>query len=468
MYKYFLVKSFFIFLFISNLSAQNSQIPAFPGAEGAGAFATGGRGGQIVYVTSLDDNKNPGTLRWAIGQRSPKIILFKVAGIINLTEDLKISKSDVTIAGQSAPGDGICIKGYPVIIGADNVIIRYLRFRMGDENKVQDDAVKANDTKNVIIDHCSMSWSTDECASFYNNQNLTLQWCLIAESLRNSVHKKGSHGYGGIWGGKTASFHHNLLAHHDSRNPRFSGSRYSNQAEVEKVDFRNNVIYNWGQNSAYGAEGGSYNMVNNYFKPGPATLSKKGKSTYRIVSPNSDIGVYAQAKGVWGKFFVKGNFMFGNEKVTADNTLGVHINLADSEKIQLSDLLVSTAFEMPEISTQSAADAYNDVLKYAGASKIRDKIDKRIVKEVKTGTYTYNGSNGSMFGIIDTQKDVGGWPTYKFKNCQLLADSDNDGMPDNWEIKHKLNKNDAADGNQFTLNKSYTNVEVYLNELGNF
>jgi pectate lyase len=191
MYRALFVITSFTFLVFSNLSSQTSQIPAFPGAEGGGAFATGGRCGQIVYVTSLEDNKEiKGTLRWAIGQRSPKIILFKVAGIIDLKSDLKISKGDVTIAGQSAPGDGITIKGYPVIIGADNVILRYLRFRMGDENMIQDDALKANGTKNVIIDHCSMSWSTDECASFYDNENFTLQWSIISESLRNQFIKK--------------------------------------------------------------------------------------------------------------------------------------------------------------------------------------------------------------------------------------------------------------------------------------
>ncbi len=460
--------SIFFFLFSIYTFGQVNQsksIPAFPGAEGAGAFATGGRGGQIVYVTSLEDDKSiEGSLRWAVGQRSPKIIQFKVAGIIDLKAPLKISKGDVTIAGQSAPGDGICIKGYPFIIGADNVVIRYLRFRMGDENKVQDDALKANKVNNVIIDHCSMSWSTDECASFYDNENFTLQWCLIAESLRNSVHKKGSHGYGGIWGGQTVTFHHNLLAHHDSRNPRFCGSRYSNQPELEKVDFRNNVIYNWGQNSAYAGEGGTYDLVNNYYKPGPATLAKKGKVRYRILAPNDKAGKNTEDR-VWGRFYVSGNFMFGHEDVTKNNSLGVHPDPTDSASVIPGDLLAKTEFKMPFVTTQKAEDAYNDVLKFAGASFKRDVVDTRIVNEVKNGTFTFKGSNGSDNGIIDSQSDVGGWPEYKCNSKDILKDSDEDGMPDVWEEKHKLNKNNKEDGYAFTLDKNYTNVEIYLNEL---
>lgn len=440
-------------------------VAAFPGAEGGGAFASGGRGGSVVYVTSLEDNDStPGTLRWALSQKSPKTILFKVAGIINLKSELKILKGNVTIAGQSAPGDGICIKGYPVLISSNNVIIRYLRFRMGDENQVQDDALKANKRKDIIIDHCSMSWSTDECASFYDNENFTLQWCIISESLRNSVHKKGSHGYGGIWGGKMASFHHNLIAHHDSRNPRFNGLKraglkYSSSIDKELVDFRNNVIYNWGNNSSYGGESGNYNIVNNYFKSGPAS---KKSTLNRITSIDLDADPSLCPPG-HGKYYITGNYVAGFKNVSCDNWKGVVI----SQGLKLDSCKVSKPFESIPIANQSAAKAYEQVLNEAGASIVRDAVDSRIANEVKNGTYTFNGSNGSANGIIDTQNDVGGWPSYKYSSNQVVVDTDNDGMPDEWETKAGLNKNSASDGVLYTLNSSYTNLEMYLNSLIN-
>jgi hypothetical protein len=336
---------------------------------------------------------------------------------------------------------------------------------MGDENKVQDDAFKGNKRKNVIIDHCSMSWSTDECASFYDNENFTLQWCIIAESLSNSIHKKGSHGFGGIWGGKLASFHHNLLAHHNSRNPRFCGSRYTNQPELEKVDFRNNVIYNWGYNSSYAGEGGEYNIVNNYYKPGPATLSKNGKMQYRIFNPNGDDGTNNQPPGVWGKFFLKGNYMNGHPEVTSDNLKGFHPDLTAGESKPIADLISTQEFKLFAFKKQSAKKAYQAVLLHAGASLRRDTVDRRVVREVRTGTFTFQGSNGSENGIIDTQNDVGGWPVYQYNPMDFPADSDNDGMPDEWEIKYKLNPNDSSDGGIVSKNGAYTNLEIYLNNL---
>ena len=452
-----------ILLFLSVDLVAQKPVAAFPGAEGGGAFATGGRGGVVVYVTSLEDNDSiQGTLRWALSQKSPKTILFKVAGIINLKSELKILKGNVTIAGQSAPGDGICIKGYPVLISSNNVIIRYLRFRMGDENQVQDDALKANKRKDIIIDHCSMSWSTDECASFYDNENFTLQWCIISESLRNSVHKKGSHGYGGIWGGKMASFHHNLIAHHDSRNPRFNGFKraglkYSGSLDQEIVDFRNNVIYNWGNNSSYGGESGQCNMVNNYFKSGPA--SKKSTKS-RITSIDLDEDPTICPPG-YGKYFIKGNYVFGFKDVTRDNWKDVVI----PNSVSKDSCKAIKPFPFGTIKKQSAAKAYNMVLKFAGASMKRDTVDRRIVREVKEGTFTFTGSNGSANGIIDTQKDVGGWPVYAYNQSQNPVDTDLDGMPDVWEEQHGLNKNDASDGSKIQSGKTYTNLELYLNSL---
>ncbi|MDW7692115.1 pectinesterase family protein [Flammeovirgaceae bacterium SG7u.111] len=443
------------FTITENTTVITKQV-AFPGAEGFGRYTTGGRGGQVIYVTNLNDS-GTGSLRAAINTSGKRTIMFKVSGVINLNSNLSIKNGDVTIAGQSAPGDGIAIRNYSVNIDADNVIIRYMRFRMGDTAQNEGDALWGRYHKNIIIDHCSMSWSTDECASFYHNENFTLQWSLLSESLRVSVHGKGTHGYGGIWGGQPASFHHNLLAHHDSRNPRFSGSRFTNTADLENVDFRNNVIYNWGGNSGYGGEGGSYNLVNNYYKPGPATSSSKAD---RIFAPNPDDGSNSQAAEVWGSFYVNGNYMVGSNAVTTDNWLGIDPNPSSKDKAELK---LAAPIDQGEITTHDAEMAYERVLSYVGASLVRDTVDGRVVQETRDGTYTFSGSNGSSNGLIDTQNDVGGWPEYA--STTAPTDTDGDGMPDSWEDANSLDKNGPADGITFTLNTNYTNVEVYLNSL---
>ena len=435
---------------------------AFPGAEGFGKYTTGGRGGKVIYVTTLADNTTQGSLRWAVNQSGARIIMFKVSGVIALSSSLEIKNPNLTIAGQTAPGDGICIKNYPVVIKADNVIIRYLRFRMGDEKGTADDALWGRNQKNIIIDHCSMSWSTDECSSFYDNENFTMQWCIVSESLRTSVHGKGNHGYGGIWGGKGASFHHNLLAHHDSRNPRFCGSRYSNQPERELVDFRNNVIYNWGSNSSYAGEGGRYNIVNNYYKPGSGT-SNAG----RIFQPNADDGSNSQPAGVWGSFYVSGNYMLNkdgspNMQVNNDNWVGMTPNPSSKSKAELKS---EEEFEKGEITTHSAAEAFALVLQKAGASYRRDATDARVINEVEQGLTPVraSGNAGTKAGLIDSQTDVGGWDTYN--SVAAPADTDDDGMPDAWEDAHALDKNNSADGAAYTLSTLYTNVEVYINSI---
>ena len=433
-----------------------AQTPAFPGAEGAGMFTTGGRGGKVLYVTSLEDNDSVGTLRWAIRKKGPRTILFNVSGVIQLKSPLFINNGDVTIAGQSAPGDGICISNHETIISADNVIVRYLRFRLGDGAKEAIDAFSGKGQKNIIIDHCSMSWSVDECSSFYDNENFTMQWCLIAESLRNSAHVKGEHGYGGIWGGKNVTFHHNLLVSHDSRNPRFCGSRYSNQSELEKVDFRNNVIYNWGANNAYAAEGGSYNLVNNYYKPGPASKTNK-----YFINPYADDGKNHQPAGIFGRFYLKGNVMEGNRAITKNNVSGVKMgsNFAEfAPNVTLNELISNTEFSIPKPKTQSAKKAYQSVLKSVGCSLVRDVLDMRYVNETRTGTFTFKGSKGSSNGLIDSQNDVGAWPVYN--SLPAPPDTDGDGIPDGWLEKRYPGKKSTD------LNKNgYTYLEVYLNRI---
>lgn len=454
-----------IFLFLMIVSGiTTAQLPAFPGAEGHGKYTTGGRGGKVIYVTNLEDNTLPGSLRYAVNQTGARIVVFAVSGTIQLKSVLNIRNANITIAGQTAPGDGITLRDYTVYNDADNVIIRYIRFRMGDETNQENDAIWGRNRKNIIIDHCTMSWNTDECASFYDNENFTMQWCLLSESLRNSVHGKGAHGYGGIWGGRKASFHHNLLSSHDSRNPRFCGSRYSNKPDLELVDFRNNVIYNWGSNNAYAAEGGSYNLVNNYYKAGPATSSS---SRSRFLQPYADDGSNNQPKGTYGKFYIDGNFTSGSAVVSGDNWLGVvlHSTFAtNAPGITKNDIKSDTEFAASNVTTHSAQNAYLKVLDYAGASLVRDVVDQRIIGDATTGTATFmTGGNGSINGLIDTQSAVGGWPELK----TLLApiDTDQDGMPDAWEDANGLKKNDPSDAQLTTVDGKYPNVEVYLNSL---
>lgn len=436
-----------------------AQTPAFPGAEGYARYTTtGGRGGAVYRVTNLKDS-GTGSLRDAINKSGARTIVFDVSGTIELKSAINIKNGNLTIAGQTAPGDGICLKNYNVQLSADNVIIRFIRFRLGDEKPDGDgtidrDAFWGRNRKNVIIDHCSMSWCTDECGSFYGIKNFTMQWCLLSESLRGSLHPKGYHGYGGIWGGEGATFHHNMFAHHDSRNPRLCGSRYTARPEDEKVDLRNNVVYNWGSNSGYAGEGGSYNFVNNYYKSGPAT---KSNVKFRIFAPNADDGKNSNAKGVYGHFYVNGNYMEG--KGENWDWSGINIDNKNNSAMTVSAIKSATEFEASPVATHSAEVAFEKVLAYVGASYRRDTVDARVTREAREGTYTHKGSKLGGLGIIDSQKDVGGWP--ELKSETRPKDSNNDGIPDEWAAA-----NMPEGASQKTKHESgYTYLELYINSL---
>lgn len=461
-----------VVFFLYTLVSQ-AQIPAFPGAEGFGSSTSGGRGGYVYHVTNTNDS-GAGSLRAGIKKEGARTIVFDISGTIALESPLKINKGDLTIAGQTAPGDGICIKNYPLVIAADNVIIRFIRCRMGDERKSEDDAMWGRNHSNIIIDHCTMSWSTDECSSFYSNRNFTMQWCILSESLTKSVHVKGDHGYGGIWGGEGASFHHNLMAHHSSRTPRICGSRYTGKPEEEIVDIRNNVFYNWGPtNSGYAGEGGHYNFINNYYKPGPSTATKESLVN-RIFAPNADDGTLKNPVGIWGKFYLKGNFFDGScsalsekakakiAKVNADDWVGLQPNLKKGKlpNNTIESIKSYKEFKVIVPHTHSATKAYKKVLNYSGASLHRDAIDQRIISEVKKGSYTYKGSNGSTNGLIDSQTDCEGYIEYKSDAKPL--DSDNDGIPDIWATQYLPKGKTQKDIDE---KSGYTYLELYINSL---
>ncbi|MBQ4520286.1 MAG: pectate lyase [Bacteroidaceae bacterium] len=471
---------------LSGTSASAEEVeklPAFPGAEGFGRYVTGGRGGAVYHVTNLNDS-GEGSLRWALGQNGTKTIVFDVSGTIHLQSSLNIP-ANTTIAGQTAPGDGICVAGYPCSIKGSNVIVRFMRFRLGNENVLVDgadgwDGFGGFDQRDLMIDHCSVSWSIDECLSVLGNVNTTVQWCLVSQSLVNSGHTKGAHGYGGNWGGSGASFHHNLIAHHTSRTPRL-GPRPTTQLD-ERMDMRNNVIYNFGGNGCYGGEGMTVNIVNNYYKPGPGSpTGNKGKRiagvgirTNKYVTDNP---AYAPALHKWGKYYVDGNVNSKYSDVTNDNwTYGFYNQISSSDNDGLYTAVTKDTIKLVEpmdfvyVTTHSAKDAYEKVLQYAGASLSRDCVDTLMVYDTRYGKASHTGS-GLGKGFINSQNDNkpanapadwSAWPVLKGIYCP--EDTDQDGMPDDWEYANGLNPNDAADRN--TKNsEGYTMLEVYMNSL---
>lgn len=510
-------------------AASMAQAPAFPGAEGHGRYVTGGRDGKIVHVTNLNDS-GTGSFREAV-KSGNRIIVFDVAGVIALKSDLKFA-DNITILGQTAPSPGITLRYYTVQPGSNN-IIRFIRIRRGQEKNINDgaDASWQRNKTGIIFDHCSFSWSIDEVASFYDNNNFTMQWCTVAESLTNPGHSKGAHGYGGIWGGKLASFHHNFVAHLMNRGPRFNGARYGwtgytsnkeystykwqNAVQAENVDFRNCVMYN-AQGTCYGGPGGGQiNIVNNYYKAGPShslkgttlnglkvdvSTGKERGSQDRITlvtlstQSNSD-KKHPELYDMTSRYYINGN--------TTETTKGQKTENKDWKGVSYDqgipslngeyyspdannyygDAVAHTTIsgkscvkiKMDEpaptgqVTTHSAAEAYEKVLAYVGASLYRDEIDARYMEEAKTGTAKYKGSITNSPGIIDKVSDVKGYTEDNFGTGTRPADfdTDKDGIPDEWEKANGLNPNDASDALTYSLDEKgyYTNIEVYANSL---
>ena len=495
--------------------ATMAQAPAFPGAEGHGRYVTGGRGGEVRHVTTLiDDGKTStkGTLRWAVNGNAKKIVVFDVGGIIELTKDLDIGQN-TTIAGQTAPAPGITLRYYTVRPKANN-IIRFIRFRRGEEKNVNDgaDATWQRETDGIVLDHCSFSWSIDELASFYDNSHFTMQWCTLGEALANPGHSKGEHSYGGIWGGKGASFHHNFLCHMQNRAPRFCGARYdwsgydktkySSSIEAEIVDFRNCVMYNWGNgNGCYGGTGGgNINIVNNYYKAGPGTANKTRVTEVSVATSSNASG--SPFMGYCSRYYISGNYVtaagssaanydwkgvkyddgtstIGGERYCPDakHLYGSSVTyVKNTSNVDCVKIKLDEPVDAGEVTTHTAQAAYEKVLAYGGASLHRDAVDARYMDEAENGTTHYTGSatktgDGKTIthrkGIIDFVKDQG---SYTLESTARPAgfDSDDDGIPDEWEMANGLNPNDASDAAKTTIDTEkgwYTNLEVYLNSL---
>lgn len=435
-------------LLCCHFSLLAQELPAFPGAEGWGQFSKGGRNGIVIKVTNLNDD-GPGSFREAVMNPNPRIIVFDVSGTIDLKSPLTITSPYMTIAGQTAPGDGICLKTFPLnIANTNDIIIRNIRVRPGIESGLigsEIDGIEVRESTNVILDHCSVSWSNDEAVNtWHKSSNVTVQWCIISEPLNKSVHEKGAHGFSASIGGYKNSFHHNLLANGAGRNPSIAGN---NQHFTVLLDIRNCVISNWGHRTADGKPL-SVNIINNYYKPGPATNEKVRTRIAAI--DNSD------RMGFTGLWHIEGNHMDGYPEISANNWQG-GVNFSEGTSEPRNRQV--TPFEVAEVTTQSAKDAYALVLKYAGCiAPNRDEVDKRVVKQVETNKFSKTAD-----GLVDAVEQVGGWPS--LKQGKVLKDTDNDGIPDEWEIAHGLNPNDPSDANKDYNGDGYTNIEKYINSL---
>jgi len=434
------------FLFAAELYGQTL---AFPGAEGFGAYSKGGCGGDVYHVTNINDNGH-GSLRFGINSaEGPRTIVFDISGTIQLKSPLVVNKDNITIAGQTAPGDGICLRDFNFSISASNVIVRYIRSRLGDKTGEQVDAFSINSGKNIIVDHCSASWSVDEvfsCSTGERNKidSVTVQWCVISEGLNHSKHHKGAHGYGSLIRGSYGahySYLHNLYAHNANRNPR-PGNYDKNSFDKDPLglqfDFRNNVMYNWGHNRpSYDGDSKSvcrYNYVNNYGKPGP----------------NSEPTGYAYSPGSKHfRAYFSGNYFYGN--IPSDQW--ILLDWDDWTQSEIKAYEQKTPFSTGPVKTLTAEEAYNSIIKSCGASLVRDVVDIRIINDVQNGT-------GS---IINSQDQVGGWPV--LKSLPAPNDTDQDGMPNTWEEQIGLNPDDPTDRNGDLNNNGYSNLEEYLNHL---
>lgn len=455
-----------------------AKIPAFPGAEGGGKYTFGGRGGKVYVVTSLADS-GPGTLRDACEKGGARIIVFNVAGIIHLKTPIMVRAPYITIEGQTAPGDGICVAGESFWVNTHDVIIRYMRFRRGETNVGRrDDALGGNPVGNIIVDHTSTSWGLDENFSMYRHMfdpgdgskeeklgtvNITIQNCMYAESL-----DYWNHAFGSTTGGENCTLARNLWADNTGRNPSVGWNGVYN--------FVNNVVFNWHHRSMDGGDyTTNYNIINNYFKPGPVT-PKNEPVGHRILKPES--GRSKLKEKVFGRVYAVGNIMEGYPKVTADNwDGGIQVEELPDAGQYKPYMYSATPFPMAPVTIMRAKDALNFVAANVGATlPARDAVDKRIVEQVRTGKIDYKEvktdtdfqfkvrklpKDSYKLGIITAPWQVGGYPDYK---GTPYKDSDNDGMPDSWEVAHGLNPHNADDaGKPAKDGKGYTNIEVYLN-----